>query len=584
MKMKSFAYSFAVPALLWAAGAPFSTARAQGTAFTYQGRLFDGTNAATGNYDMRFYVYDSSTGGSVLGGPVTNAPITVSNGLFTTLIDFGPGVFMGSSNWLHIGVRTNGSAGAYTALSPRQQLTPTPYAIFAEGAAAAGLTGTIPGGDLGGTYTGVLTLNNAGNSFSGNGSGLTGLNGSQITSGVVGAVHLPPDVAYTDVSQTFTANNAFSGTISLLDPTKSIVFPATGGANGPMMEMFASGTINADRMVIAHSPFYPNWGLQYQDVPDRFNFLGAGNPVMSINLYPGSVGIGATNPPAGTALEVSSGSTRIDSNPLFLYSGSDTNNFLGQGNLGLPGIFFGSGPCLFGYDGGALGAIAPNTICLSWDYSGNVWVSNNISAASMTVRGDYLVVNGGTPVYAYIGDDGFGNDVQIGSQKSGVTALAAYNTADNAYMHFYCSSITIEGGSDLAEPFKMTSANGDVPEGAVVVIDEQNPGHLKMSQQSYDTHVAGVVSGANGINPGIQMQQQGLLDGGKNVALTGRVYVHANTSNGAIKPGDLLTTSDVPGDAMRVTDHTKASGAILGKAMSGLSDGRGIVLVLVTLQ
>lgn len=305
---------------------------------------------------------------------------------------------------------------------------------------------------------------------------------------------------------------------------------------------------------------------------------------MSINLYPGSVGIGATNPPAGTALEVSSGSTRIDSNPLFLYSGSDTNNFLGQGNLGLPGIFSGSGPCLFGFDGGALGAIAPNTVCLSWDYSGNVWVSNNISAASVTVRGDYLVVNGGTPVYAYIGDDGFGNDVQIGSQKSGVTALAAYNTADNAYMHFYCSSITIEGGSDLAEPFKMTSANGDVPDGAVVVIDEQNPGHLKMSQRSYDTHVAGVVSGANGINPGIQMQQQGLLDGGKNVALTGRVYVHANTSNGAIKPGDLLTTSDVPGDAMRVTDHTKAAGAILGKAMTGLSDGRGMVLVLVTLQ
>jgi hypothetical protein len=118
----------------------------------------------------------------------------------------------------------------------------------------------------------------------------------------------------------------------------------------------------------------------------------------------------------------------------------------------------------------------------------------------------------------------------------------------------------------------------------VVVIDDKNPGQLKLSDQPYDPHVAGVVSGANGIQPGIQMQQQGLLEGGKNVALTGRVYVQADTSNGSIKPGDLLTTSSAPGRAMRVSDHLRAQGAILGKAMSGLSAGNGMVLVLVTLQ
>jgi hypothetical protein len=93
-----------------------------------------------------------------------------------------------------------------------------------------------------------------------------------------------------------------------------------------------------------------------------------------------------------------------------------------------------------------------------------------------------------------------------------------------------------------------------------------------------------VVSGANGIHPGIQMHQEGLLDGGRNIALTGRVYVQADTSNGPIKPGDLLTTSGTPGHAMKVSDHTKAQGAILGKAMTALSDGQGMVLVLVTLQ
>jgi hypothetical protein len=107
---------------------------------------------------------------------------------------------------------------------------------------------------------------------------------------------------------------------------------------------------------------------------------------------------------------------------------------------------------------------------------------------------------------------------------------------------------------------------------------------LKISDEPYDTRVAGVVSGANGIKPGIQMQQQGLLEGGKNVALTGRVYVQADASNGPIKPGDLLTTSSTPGHAMKVTDHAKAQGAILGKAMTELSEGKGMVLVLVTLQ
>ena len=68
------------------------------------------------------------------------------------------------------------------------------------------------------------------------------------------------------------------------------------------------------------------------------------------------------------------------------------------------------------------------------------------------------------------------------------------------------------------------------------------------------------------------------------IALSGRVYVQGDASAGAIEPGDLLTTSDVPGHAMTVRDHAKAQGAILGKAMSALADGKGLVLVLVMYQ
>jgi hypothetical protein len=68
------------------------------------------------------------------------------------------------------------------------------------------------------------------------------------------------------------------------------------------------------------------------------------------------------------------------------------------------------------------------------------------------------------------------------------------------------------------------------------------------------------------------------------VALTGRVYCWADASDGPIQPGDLLTTSNVPGHAMKVTDHGQAQGAIIGKAMTGLEASRGLVLVLVSLQ
>lgn len=145
-----------------------------------------------------------------------------------------------------------------------------------------------------------------------------------------------------------------------------------------------------------------------------------------------------------------------------------------------------------------------------------------------------------------------------------------------------CKVLTITGGADIAEPFKMTS--GEIPKGSVVVIDEANAGHLKLSTEAYDKRVAGIVSGANGIRPGISLHQEGAIEGNENVALSGRVYVQADAAFGAIKPGDLLTTSGTPGHAMKVSDHPKAQGAILGKAMGSLKQGKGMVLVLVTLQ
>jgi N-acetylneuraminic acid mutarotase len=127
--------------------AQLSTASAQGTAFTYQGKLNDGGNPANGRYDLTFSLFNGSSGGSAAAGPLTNAATVISNGLFTVPLDFGPAVFSGTTYWLAIGVRTN-NGGAFTPVAPRQQLTPAPYAVFAEGANAAGLSGTIAAGNI----------------------------------------------------------------------------------------------------------------------------------------------------------------------------------------------------------------------------------------------------------------------------------------------------------------------------------------------------------------------------------------------------------------------------------------------------
>lgn len=147
--------------------------------------------------------------------------------------------------------------------------------------------------------------------------------------------------------------------------------------------------------------------------------------------------------------------------------------------------------------------------------------------------------------------------------------------------------LQITGGSDLSENFDITSNFGVAAPapGMVVSIDPANPGQLTVSGTPYDRMVAGVVSGAGGIETGLIMAQLGSeADGQFPVALTGRVYVYVDASYGAVTPGDLLTSSATPGHAMKATDYARSQGAILGKAMTGLSEGSGLVLVLVSLQ
>jgi hypothetical protein len=229
-----------------------ATASAQGTAFSYQGRLDASGSPANGSYDLEFTICDALANGSVVAGPLTNSATGVSNGLFTVTLDFGSGVFGGSARWLQVGVRTNGN-GAFTTLAPRQQLLPTPYSVMAS--AASNLLGTLPAAQLSGTlpasvlaeYSGTVALTNGGNSFNGSFSGSFGGDGSGLTNvaGVLAWQNVTGTSQQAQPNTGHLANNAAQVTITLpASPSVgSIVRVSGAGAGGWLIAQNAGQSI-----------------------------------------------------------------------------------------------------------------------------------------------------------------------------------------------------------------------------------------------------------------------------------------------------------------------------------------------------
>ncbi|MGA2557621.1 MAG: hypothetical protein ABSG04_15240, partial [Verrucomicrobiota bacterium] len=170
--MKNKLFAVLVLVFLATFHSPLSTARAQGTALTYQGSLNASGAPASGSYDLVFTLYTTNIAGSAIAGPVTNSAVAVTNGLFTTLVDFGPGVFTGTSNWLAIAVSTN-AANSFSTLAPRQQLTPVPYAVTAASVSGALANGNLPASP---TVSGTVTAG----SFVGNGANVTNVNATAL--------------------------------------------------------------------------------------------------------------------------------------------------------------------------------------------------------------------------------------------------------------------------------------------------------------------------------------------------------------------------------------------------------------------
>lgn len=577
MKIRRHLLLRLIPLLTLATFATMNASRAQGTAFTYQGRLTDADLPANGDYDLKFSIFDDASAGNQVGDSVTNAPTTVSNGLFTVTLDFGVGIFEGSPRWLEIGVGTVGSAD-FSALTPRQSVTPAPYAIHA-GIAASAAPGSV--------VTSVNGLKDDVTLEAGNNVTLTP-NGNTVT---IDAANGGGSSIWSQLGSDafYNLGNVGIGTstpTAKLDVRGSLTLEA-GGSPGLFTGTGAS-ELNRYLALINSPALQSASGLKAGGVLVANDYSYA-NPGKSDLIVKGSVGIGTATP--GGKLTV-----RTPANSVF--SGYGIEHTDGTVRL--------STYLDAGY-GAWLGTRTAHAL--------NFYVNDGLPSMTINADGSISMVSslGYVTVGSPNGESGTsiqrgGNRADVRFNGSSLKLVAgpgngppssfngiAVNTAGNVGIGTDTPSakldvrgttrtcvLTITGGCDLAEPFATKEA--EIEPGSVVVIDDENPGQLKLSTQRCDARVAGIISGANGVNTGIAMQQEGTFTHGQNVALTGRVYVRADAAAGAIKPGDLLTTSDTPGHAMKVTDSSKAQGAILGKAMSGLKSGRGFVLVLVTLQ
>jgi hypothetical protein len=202
---------------------------------------------------------------------------------------------------------------------------------------------------------------------------------------------------------------------------------------------------------------------------------------------------------------------------------------------------------------------------------GTPWIRSN--GAYLVINpdtGSNLYLSWDTGAITYVGSQlrvGTGTPTQVGTTAGTLYVTGAIET-DGA---FYGS------GVDLAENIKASEA--DIIPGTVVELDPNNPDSVKRSTGAYSKLVAGIVS----TDPGIVLGKDKGGNQSIELAVSGRVPVSANTENGPIAVGDLLTTSSTPGEAMRCDDQVKCFGAILGKAMEPLNTGSGSITALVVL-
>ncbi|MEF8876233.1 MAG: hypothetical protein V5A60_05920, partial [Haloarculaceae archaeon] len=230
---------------------------------------------------------------------------------------------------------------------------------------------------------------------------------------------------------------------------------------------------------------------------------------------------------------------------------------------------------------------------------GDVFVHDHDGNRSIHLGGEdarlSLGAAGGNDGDVFVHDHDGNRSIHLGGEDARLSLGAAGGNDGDVFVHDSDGNRTIHLGgdsgdivlsnADAAEDFEIVDDERDlaVP-GTVMIIDER--GALRIARDAYDSRVAGVVSGAGDLQPGLVLGrgEDRSRDSHQPVALDGRVNCKIDSSHGAIEVGDLLTTSETPGYAMRAEDPEQAFGAVIGKALESHERGTGTVPILVALQ
>ncbi len=353
---------------------------AQGPAFTYQGKLESGGNAASGVYDFTFALWDAGVGGTQQGAIFATNGVAVSNGYFAATPNCG-NVFTGKALWLEIAVRTNGGSG-FATLNPRQPLMPAPYAMLANTAsnlsgtlAAAQLTGAIPASQLSGTAGAATNFTGA---LAGD---VTGTQGATVVASVGGQSAL-------NVASGVIAGNAATSVYNTYNLVKR---DGTGS--------FAAGslTLNGNLNLPATSA---SAGVIYSDGAPLIQAFGAGN------LFAGGAGnfgmTGGNNTGIGgmALANNASGSNNVGNGMAALNHNSAGNDNTANGYWALLMNTTGSGNTANGYN------------ALMWNGTGSFNTADGQQALALNGGGSNNIALGYQAGYNIFGD----NNIDIGNQ------------------------------------------------------------------------------------------------------------------------------------------------------------------------
>lgn len=587
--------------------APISVEGTVASKISYQGVLREGGNPVTGTRDLTFSFFNNAACSGTAVATVAKPGVTVSNGLFSVALDVPQDKFNGQGLWLRVQVGST-DLGC-------QEILAAPYALsLRPGATISGNSTTLNLNSTAGH--GVEAITQAANWAS----ALVGR--ARATSGGAFGVFGETDNATDNSVGVYGRANATTGkTIGVVGRTDSASNDAIGVAG------YATAATGATRGVWGSTASRTDWAVGVRGAASASSGLTVGVYGETASTTTAASGVwGAANADSGITVGVT-GRTQSRTNGARGVWGNatatsgQTIGVLGEtsspDSAAVQGVAqattgtarggdfssksgFGvaaksdKSTGLVAYGGancgahGVYGETAANGCGSSGVYGkANADDSYGVAGLHFGTRSDI-----GAGVYGYsknaagVGgytDNGWagwfssgpnGNGIYAAGGTSGLAAMFAGRTSTHV--------LEITGGSDLAEPFQI---DGEVLPGTVVAIDPTRPGQLRVADKAYDRTVAGCVSGAGGIQPGLTMQQESMTAGETHpVALAGRVYCLADASYGAIQPGDLLTTSDTAGHVMSVADPARAQGAMIGKAMSSLEQGQGLVLVLISLQ